>query len=111
MFSRGTPGDPALKGGVKLAAVFGNAANRRASLRRLSDVTIYVAGHLMAGAVPHVFVLGRLVSQLRLAAAWTAKRDVQWHVRGDGVGRRINLGIVTLVFVVVSRRLALFGVP
>ena len=35
----------------------------------LSDVAIDIAGHLVAGAVPHVFVLGRLVPQLRLAAA------------------------------------------
>ena len=68
-FSGRTPSDSALKCGVKLAAVFGNAASGRVSLRWLSDVAIDVAGHLMAGAVPHIFVLGWLVPQLRLAAA------------------------------------------
>ena len=68
-FSRGTPSDSALKCGVKLAAVFVYAANRRASLRRLGDVAIDAACHLVAGAVPHVFMLSRLVPQLRLSTA------------------------------------------
>ena len=110
-FSRGTPSDSALECSVKLAAVFDGSANSRALLRRLSDVAIDVACHLVAGAVAHVFMLSRLVPQLRLSTARTAKRDVQWHNRGDGMGQRINLGIVSLVFVIVSRRLALSGVP
>ena len=68
-FSRGTSSDSALKCGVELAVVFDYAANRRASLRRLGNVMIDVACHLVAGAVPHVSMLGRLVPQLRLSAA------------------------------------------
>ena len=96
---------------MELATVLDNTADRRASLRRLSDVAIDVASHLVAGPVAHIFVLGWFVPQLRLTAACTAKRYIQWHVGCDGVGQRINLDVVTLVFVVVSRRLALFRVP
>ena len=91
--------------------MFDNTTDGRASLRRLSDVAIDVAGHLVAGPMAHIFMFGWFVPQLRLAAACTTERDAQRHVWCDGVGQRINLGVVTLMFVVVSRRLALFRVP
>ena len=52
------PCNSALERGVELATMFDNTANKRASLRRLSDVAIDVAIHLMAGPVAHIFVLG-----------------------------------------------------
>ena len=91
--------------------MFDNTTDGRASLRRLSDVAIDIASHLVAGPVAHIFVLGWFVPQLRLTAACTTKRDIQRHVGCDGVGQRINLGVVTLVFAIVSRRLALLRVP
>ena len=106
-FSARTSCNPAFERGVELATMFDDTTDGRASLRRLSDVTIDIASHLVASPVAHILVLGWFVPQLRLTAARATERDIQRHVGCDGVGQRINLDVITLVFVVVRRRLAL----
>ena len=57
-FSARTPCNPALERGVELAKMFDNTADGRASLRRLSDVAMDIASHLVASPVAHIFMLG-----------------------------------------------------
>jgi hypothetical protein len=99
----GAPGYTVLKGGVEFATVREHSANGGAPLRRLGDVSINVTRHLVTSSVSHIFLIKRLIPQLCLPPAATPERDVQRHVRSNGVGKRINFNVVPLMFIKFSR--------
>ena len=86
---------------------------RQPSLCRRSDVSVGVAGRLMAPFMPDVLLFERLVPDRGVTVERTADGDVERHLVVDLVGARIDLRVVNinLVRVELQRSFPLLRMP